>query len=195
MINASYNFNTPSFGGYKKVSISKLENYLKEGKNVKEIAALFNVSDGTIYNLMKNFNIKKPQTRNVDNVDNIMRNVVNQNLTLAQMIRITGLTKYAIVKWYKEHFAATPKILQKQEMLTLLQSDLTNKEIAQQLDICINTIKANRQKYKLGSQKRKRESLMNKILEKLHQGLDRFQIAEEIGVSYSTVNKYLRTQK
>lgn len=195
MINASYNFNTPSFGGYKKVSISKLENYLKEGKNVKEIAALFNVSDGTIYNLMKNFNIKKPQTRNVDNVDNIMRNIVNQNLTLAQMIRITGLTKYAIVKWYKEHFAATPKILQKQEMLTLLQSDLTNKEIAQQLDICINTIKANRQKYKLGSQKRKRESLMNKILEKLHQGLDRFQIAEEIGVSYSTVNKYLRTQK
>ena len=195
MINASYNFNTPSFGGYKKVSISKLENYLKEGKNVKEIAALFNVSDGTIYNLMKNFNIKKPQSRNVDNVDNIMRNVVNQNLTLAQMIRITGLTKYAIVKWYKEHFAATPKILQKQEMLTLLQSDLTNKEIAQQLDICINTIKANRQKYKLGSQKRKRESLMNKILEKLHQGLDRFQIAEEIGVSYSTVNKYLRTQK
>lgn len=195
MINASYNFNTPSFGGYKKVSISKLENYLKEGKNVKEIAALFNVSDGTIYNLMKNFNIKKPQTRNVNNVDNIMRNIVNQNLTLAQMIRITGLTKYAIVKWYKEHFAATPKILQKQEMLTLLQSDLTNKEIAQQLDICINTIKANRQKYKLGSQKRKRESLMNKILEKLHQGLDRFQIAEEIGVSYSTVNKYLRTQK
>ncbi len=195
MINASYNFNTPSFGGYKKVSISKLENYLKEGKNVKEIAALFNVSDGTIYNLMKNFNIKKPQTRNVDNVDNIMRNIVNQNLTLAQMIRITGLTKYAIVKWYKEQFAATPKILQKQEMLTLLQSDLTNKEIAQQLDICINTIKANRQKYKLGSQKRKRESLMNKILEKLHQGLDRFQIAEEIGVSYSTVNKYLRTQK
>ncbi len=195
MINASYNFNTPSFGGYKKVSISKLENYLKEGKNVKEIAALFNVSDGTIYNLMKNFNIKKPQTRNVDNVDNIMRNIVNQNLTLAQMIRITGLTKYAIVKWYKEHFAATPKILQKQEMLTLLQSDLTNKEIAQQLDICINTIKANRQKYKLGSQKRKRESLMNKILEKLHQGLNRFQIAEEIGVSYSTVNKYLRTQK
>lgn len=195
MINASYNFNTPSFGGYKKVSISKLEKYLKEGKNVKEIAALFNVSDGTIYNLMKNFNIKKPQTRNVDNVDNIMRNIVNQNLTLAQMIRITGLTKYAIVKWYKEHFAATPKILQKQEMLTLLQSDLTNKEIAQQLDICINTIKANRQKYKLGSQKRKRESLMNKILEKLHQGLDRFQIAEEIGVSYSTVNKYLRTQK
>lgn len=195
MINASYNFNTPSFGGYKKVSISKLEKYLKEGKNVKEIAALFNVSDGTIYNLMKNFNIKKPQTRNVDNVDNIMRNIVNQNLTLAQMIRITGLTKYAIVKWYKEHFAATPKILQKQEMLTLLQSDLTNKEIAQQLDICINTIKANRQKYKLGSQKRKRESLMNKILEKLHQGLNRFQIAEEIGVSYSTVNKYLRTQK
>ena len=195
MINASYNFNTPSFGGYKKVSISKLEKYLKEGKNVKEIAALFNVSDGTIYNLMKNFNIKKPQSRNVDNVDNIMRNIVNQNLTLAQMIRITGLTKYAIVKWYKEHFAATPKILQKQEMLTLLQSDLTNKEIAQQLDICINTIKANRQKYKLGSQKRKRESLMNKILEKLHQGLDRFQIAEEIGVSYSTVNKYLRTQK
>ena len=195
MINASYNFNTPSFGGYKKVSISKLENYLKEGKNVKEIAALFNVSDGTIYNLMKNFNIKKPQTRNVDNVDNIMRNIVNQNLTLAQMIRITGLTKYAIVKWYKEQFAATPKILQKQEMLTLLQSDLTNKEIAQKLDICINTIKANRQKYKLGSQKRKRESLMNKILEKLHQGLDRFQIAEEIGVSYSTVNKYLRTQK
>lgn len=195
MINASYNFNTPSFGGYKKVSISKLEKYLKEGKNVKEIAALFNVSDGTIYNLMKNFNIKKPQTRNVDNVDNIMRNIVNQNLTLAQMIRITGLTKYAIVKWYKEQFAATPKILQKQEMLTLLQSDLTNKEIAQQLDICINTIKANRQKYKLGSQKRKRESLMNKILEKLHQGLDRFQIAEEIGVSYSTVNKYLRTQK
>lgn len=36
---------------------------------------------------------------------------------------------------------------------------------------------------------------MNKILEKLQQGMDRMQIAQEVGVSYSTVNKYLRTQK
>ena len=195
MINSYYNFNTPSFTGYKQVSLSKLENYLKEGKTVKEIAALFNVSDRTIYNLMKNFNIKKPQARSTENVDNIMQQIADQNLTLTQMIRITGLSKYAIVKWYKERFASTPKILQKQELLTLLQSDLTNKEIAEKLDISINTIRANRQKYKLNNQKRKKESLMSKILEKLQQGMSRIQIAEEVGVSYSTVNKYLRTQQ
>ena len=194
MINTYYNFNTPSFTGYKKVSISKLENYLKEGKTVKEIAGLFNVSDRTIYNLMRNFNIKKPQARTVEDIDNIMKNISNQNLTLAQMIRTTGLSKYAIVKWYKEQFAATPKVLQKQELLALLQSDLSNKEIAEQLDISINTIKANRCKYKLSNKKRKQESLMSKILEKLQQGMDRMQIAEEIGVSYSTVNRYLRIQ-
>ena len=195
MISTYYKFNTPSFTGYKPISISKLENYLKEGKTVKEIALLFQVSERTIYNLMKNFNIKKPQTRTVENTDNIMRSIAKQKLTLTQMIKITGLSKYAIVKWYKEQFAATPKILQKQELISLLQSDLTNKEIAEQLDVSINTIKSNRQKYKLSNKKRKKESLMNKILEKLQQGIDRMQIAEEIGISYSTVNKYLRSQK
>lgn len=195
MISTYYNFNTQSFTGYKQVSISKLEKYLKEGKTVKEIAVLLDVSDGTVYNLMRNFNIKKPQTRNGENVGNIMNNIANQKMTLAQMIRITGLSKYAIVKWYKEQFSATPKTLQKQELLSLLQSDLTNKEIAEQLNININTIKANRQKYKLSNKERKKASLMNKILEKLQQGMDRMQIAQEVGVSYSTVNKYLRTQK
>lgn len=195
MINTYYNFNTLSFTGHKRISISKLENYLKEGKTVKEIADLFDVSYGTIYNLMKNFNIKRAQVKTVEEIDNIMKNIANQNLTLTKMIRMTGLSKYIIVKWYKEQFATTPKKIQKQELLSLLQSELTNKEIAKQLDISISTVKANRQKYKLSNKKRKKESLMSKILEKLQQGMDRFQIAEEVGVSYSTVNRYLRTQK
>lgn len=54
MISTYYNFNTQSFTGYKQVSISKLEKYLKEGKTVKEIAVLLDVSDGTVYSFIFN---------------------------------------------------------------------------------------------------------------------------------------------
>ena len=55
-----------------------------------------------------------------------------------------------------------------------------------------NSVCAMRQRLKLGTRERKKENLLNKILEKIRLGLDKFQIAEDLHISISTINRYLK---
>ena len=192
MINTNYNITPQTFTGYKKISLFRLEQYLAEGLTKKEIAEKFGVSTSTISRLIKNFGIETPNQRIKKNIDAILMPYTTQNPTLSQIIEETGLSEYMIKKWYNEKFSASPYKMKLNATINLLKSDLTNKEIAERMQLSINTIKYFRQKYHLGNIKRKKENMMKKIIEKINEGLEKTEIAKALGISYSTVNRYLR---
>ena len=192
MINTNYNITPQTFTGYKKISLSRLEQYLAEGLTKKEIAEKFGVSTSTISRLIKNFGIETPGKKIKENIDEVLMPYTTQNSSLRQITQETGLSAYMVNKWYKDKFSSSPHKMKLNTTIELLKSDLTNKEIAEKMQLSINTVKYFRQKYHLGNIKRKKENMMKKIIEKINEGLEKTEIAKALGISYSTVNRYLR---
>ncbi len=192
MINTNYNMYPQTFTGCKKISISKLEQYLTEGLSIREIAGILGVSQSTVYNLIRDFDIKTPNKKITENIDDVLTPYVDQNLSLSQLCKKTGLSQYMVKKWYQTKFSASPDEVKHNTVLGLLKSDLKNREIAEKMHMNINTVKYLRQKYNLGNIKRKKENMMKKIIEKIKEGLEKTEIAEKLGISYSTVNRYLK---
>ncbi len=192
MINTNYNITPQTFTGYKKISLSRLEQYLAEGLTKKEIAEKFGVSTSTISRLIKNFDIETPGKKIKENIDEVLMPYTTQNSSLRQITQETGLSAYMVNKWYKDNFSSSPHKMKLNTTIELLKSDLTNKEIAEKMQLSINTVKYFRQKYHLGNIKRKKENMMKKIIEKINEGLEKTEIAKALGISYSTVNRYLR---
>ncbi len=197
MINTNYNYffnansNALNFTGVA-ISKVKLETCFKEGKSVADVAAMFGVSEGTIYNLIKYFGLCTPKYKNYGNVNSLLEPYSGQRLSIRQLIELTGLSRYSISKYYKDKYSASLANLRHQQIVDLLKTDLSNKEIAELMNMTPNSVCAMRQRLKLGTRERKKENLLNKILEKIRLGLDKFQIAEDLHISISTINRYLK---
>lgn len=197
MINTNYNYSfssTSNVLNFTGVAISKvkLETCFKEGKSVADVAAMFGVSEGTIYNLIKYFGLCTPKYKNYGNVNSLLEPYSGQRLSIRQLIELTGLSRYSISKYYKDKYSASLANLRHQQIVDLLKTDLSNKEIAELMNMTPNSVCAMRQRLKLGTRERKKENLLNKILEKIRLGLDKFQIAEDLHISISTINRYLK---
>ena len=197
MINTNYNYffnansNALNFTGVA-ISKVKLERCFKEGKSVADVAAMFGVSEGKIYYLIKYFGLCTPKYKNYDSVKSILAPYSGQRLSIRQLIELTGLSRYSISKYYKDKYSASLANLRHQQIVDLLKTDLPNKEIADIVNMSPKTISVMRQRLKLGTRERKKENLLNKILEKIRLGLDKFQIAEDLHISISTINRYLK---
>lgn len=193
MINTNYNFSSLQFTGTVIPKV-KLETCLKEGKSVAEVAAMFGVSEGKIYRLIKYFGLSTPKYKNYNcsNVNAILEPYLGQPLSIRKLMDLTGLSKYTISKWYMDKYSASPSNLRHRQVEELLKTDLTNKEIAELMNMSQNTVCAIRQRLKLGNKERKKENLLNKILEKIRLGIDKLQIANDLNISISTVNRYLK---
>lgn len=197
MINTNYNYSfssTSNVLNFTGVAISKvkLEKCFKEGKSVADVAAMFGVSEGTIYNLIKYFGLCTPKYKNYGNVNSLLEPYSGQRLSIRQLIELTGLSRYSISKYYKDKYSASLANLRHQQIVDLLKTDLPNNEIADIVNMSPKTISVMRQRLKLGTRERKKENLLNKILEKIRLGLDKFQIAEDLHISISTINRYLK---
>ena len=197
MINTNYNYffnansNALNFTGVA-ISKVKLERCFKEGKSVADVAAMFGVSEGKIYYLIKYFGLCTPKYKNYDSVKSILAPYSGQQLSISRLMELTGLSRYSISKYYMDKYSASPSDLRHKQMITLLKTDLPNKEIADIVNMSPKTISVMRQRLKLGTRERKKENLLNKILEKIRLGLDKFQIAEDLHISISTINRYLK---
>ena len=77
-------------------------------------------------------------------------------------------------------------------MNELIHTTLPNKEIAEQLGISINTVKAARVRANAFNRQLKKEEDWNMIREKLQEGLSLAQIAKEVNLSKSTISKYIK---
>lgn len=192
MINTNYNINPQSFTGQKKVSLAQLEKYLSEGLTIKTIAKELGISERTVYNLMNRFDLKYPSKRNCEHINTILTEYSDQNISARKINKQTGLSRYSILKWFKEKYMTNPKMHKLQSIMPLLKSDLSNREIAEETNLNINTILYLRQKYGLGNRNLKKENMMTKILEKFKEGLKQSEIASSLGISRNTVNRYLK---
>lgn len=195
MINTNYNMQSQTFTGSAKVSVKKLEQYMQEGLPIKEIARRFNVSESTIYYWLNNFNLSKKHARNSAKINGILENYSGTNMNVAEISRQTGLSEYAVRKWFKEHYSVSLHETRIKKLKMLLQTNLTNKEIAQHLQMNINAVKSARMRYKLGSFKRKKENMLEIIAGKLKEGFSKKQIAEFMKISCATVQRYAKLLK
>ena len=195
MINTNYNMQSQTFTGSAKVSVKKLEQYMQEGLPIKEIARRFNVSESTIYYWLNNFNLSKKHARNSAKINSILENYSGTNMNVAEISRQTGLSEYAVRKWFKERYSVSLHETRIKKLKMLLQTNLTNKEIAQHLQMNINAVKSARMRYKLGSLKRKKENMLEIIAGKLKEGFSKKQIAEFMKISCATVQRYAKLLK
>ena len=192
MINTTYNLPAPAFTGHVKVSISKLEQHLNNGLSIKEIAKILDISERTVYYLIARFNLKLPSKIHSEKIDFVLPKYTGQNISIREINKKTGLSRVAIQKWYQQNFTNSPKRIWLQKIMPLLKSDMSSKEIAQITNTDINIIKYLRQQYKLGNRKLKKENMMAKIIKKFKEGLNKSEIATDLGISRDTVGRYLK---
>ena len=181
-----------TFTGHIKVSIVKLEQYLNEGLSIKEIAKILNISERTVYYLIKKLDLKLPSQLASEKIDSILTAYTGQNISIRKINEKTGLSRFTVQKWYQQNFANSPKKIWLQKIMPLLKSDMSNKEIAELTNTDINLVKSLRQQHKLGNRQLKKENMMTKIIEKFQAGLNNVEIAETLGISRDTVRRYLK---
>lgn len=181
-----------TFTGHINVSIVKLEQYLNEGLSIKEIAKILNISERTVYYLIKKLDLKLPSQLASEKIDSILTAYTGQNISIRKINEKTGLSRFTVQKWYQQNFANSPKKIWLQKIMPLLKSDMSNKEIAELTNTDINLVKSLRQQHKLGNRQLKKENMMTKIIEKFQAGLNNVEIAETLGISRDTVRRYLK---
>lgn len=187
----AYQSYKPNFGS-KKIQIGKIQELLKTDKSMDEIAQMCDMSISNLHTIIRKFNIEGKRKLKQKQLDSILPAYINNDVSRLQTSKETGIGLSAIHTWIKSHLNETPREYKKRKMNELIHTTLPNKEIAEQLGISINTVKAARVRANAGNRQRKKEEHWNMIREKLQEGLSLAQIAKEVNLSKSTISKYIK---
>ncbi len=180
----------PSFCS-KQIQINKIQELLKTDKSMSEIAQICDMSVSNLYNIIRKFNLEGKRKIKQKQLDNILPTYINNTISERKTSKETGISKSAIHTWIKSHFTETPRQYKKRKMFELIHTALPSKEIAEQLEVNINTVKAARARAHAGNRNRKKEEYWNIIQKKLEEGLSLADIEKEINLSKRTISKYI----
>ena len=181
----------PNFSG-NKVCINKIRQDLEAGKKISEIARTHNISERTVSYIREKFNLPNKKEIIKQKLNETLPAMVNETVSLKTLSEQTGFSIYAIKKWITEHLGSLPKIVKKQKVLEALHTTKTNKEIAEELNIPLNSVKSLRYKHKEGNILRKKQECLKKILELKETGLSGRKIAKKLNIHNSTVCRLLK---
>lgn len=175
-----------------KISISKIRQDIEGGKTISEIAKLYNISERTVYNIIKQFNL--PNIKEIINqkLNDALSDKINETASLKALSEQTGFSIYAIKKWIKEHIGMLPKIEKRKKILEAIHSTKLNREIAEEYNVPINTVKSLRYEHNAGNIKKKKQECLNKILILQKNGLSGRKIAKKLNINNSTVYRLLK---
>ena len=104
----------------------------------------------------------------------------------------TGFSVYVIKKWIIEHIGVLPRTEKRKKVLEAIQTTKLNREIAEEFNIPINSVKSLRYEHNAGNMKKKKQEKLKNILALKEQGLSGKKIAKRLNIDSHTVYRLLK---
>ena len=175
-----------------KISLNKIRQDIASGKKISEIAKIYGISERTVYYIIKKFDLPSQKELINQRLDEVLSNLINDTVSLKALNEQTGFSMYAIKKWISEHIGTLPKIQKRERLLEVIHTTKLNREIADEFNISINTVKSLRYKQNAGNIKKKKQECLKKILILKETGLSGRKIAKKLNINNSTVYRLLK---
>ncbi len=197
---------SPSFQGrHPKINLNlskeQLDEFVRTGKSVKEIAQQHNVSAMFIYKLMQELNVKSPQkaVKVVSQNSNealmvTIPTLIRQNATVDEIVKKTGCTSSEINKFVKNNFNKNIREMRREMLIDAYEKGLSDAEISETFHLTPKSAVQLRYHYGLRIPKDVKQ-LAESIREKFKQGLKEKDIADEVDISEKTVQVYKKKYK
>lgn len=187
-------FNTVSFGAnhrqakITKEALSKL--LLDEKKSVEDISNIYNTSTQWIYELLKRFELQAPRTFTNENLKQSLPELLQEGVKLSKVSDTAGRSKSFIERWTKNKLGKTPAQIRKERLVELINGDLTDEEIAKQMDLSLIYVQKMRHKLNPSKKNPNKQARMKIVLEELANGMSVNEIEKKHGISKWTISRY-----
>lgn len=175
-----------------KIALSKIRQDIYAGVKVAEIAQKYDMSERTVYYIIKKFNLPCKKEIVNEKLNDILGGLVNEVVSLKKLSEQTGFSVYAIKKWIIEHIGVLPRTEKRKKVLEAIQTTKLNREIAEEFNIPINSVKSLRYEHNAGNMKKKKQEKLKNILALKEQGLSGKKIAKRLNIDSHTVYRLLK---
>ena len=189
-----------AFRGAPKVSLEKIRFLIEEEhKHVKDIAALYDTSTQTIYNILAKFGIKSPKELAESELGRQIRELLNSSdnppRSMAEIARKIGVSTFIISRWFKENNIVSPRLQRRERYLFLLKSSLPDNEIAEKLGIKIISLHTLRRKSGIKAWRVRKEDKVIPVINELRKGVSKEEVAKKFNISKDTIYRYINWYK
>ena len=189
-----------AFRGAPKVSLEKIRSLIEEEhKHVKDIAALYDTSTQTIYNILAKFGIKSPKELAEfelgKKIRNLLNNTDNPPRSIAEIAEKIGVSTFIISRWFKENNIVSPRLQRRERYLFLLKSSLPDNEIAEKLGIKIISLHTLRRKSGIKAWRVRKEDKVIPVINELKKGVSKEEVAKKFNISKDTIYRYINWYK
>lgn len=148
--NNLHTYTTPYFSS-RQISLSRIQELLQSEKTVNEIAKELNMDPKNLYIIMKKFNIPSKRKILEKQLREVLPQYINMGLSINKISKETGFSQYSINKWIKTNIPETPREYKRRKLEELINTNLSCREIAEQLNISISTVKLARLNKRTGN--------------------------------------------
>lgn len=203
------NYNVPVFTArpmntnIKREDLSKL---LNEGKSGTEIAELYNISKGWLSRLIKKFGLDSSKIIKRKRIEASLKKLDDSNITIKEVAKDAKICGPTVSALFKAKNGKTRAQIVKEKFIELLKQNLSDEEIAKQMNVATDTVKNKRYRYMstveelkaLYHSKKEATSIQIQqmgelIMQKAQTGMSRNEIISDLNISVDEYYKILKT--
>lgn len=202
-MNISFTYNTNRYfvsfcANHRQTKITKeaLSAMLfDEHKSVKEIAEIYQTQNQWIYELIKRFGLQPPRTIINNNLEQNIPAHIDEGKKLSILSELAKKSKSSVEKWIKNNYGKTSQQIRKDKLIEMINSDLTDEQIAKRLNLSV--IYVQQMRYKINPSKRNpnKQARMKIVTEELSKGMSIAEIEKKHGISKWTISRYKQQLK